>query len=128
MTTPQDKRTDYLGQIQDLVSTINPYREPFLHFLPELLMQADFKNIDMVKALRFTQLGLQSDEPPIIADAKKILNQIVSSDGTLATPSLSMFYENHSFFWKELGGHTKPIDVISHILNKSMMVASISQY
>jgi hypothetical protein len=125
----QDTRLNALGQIQDLVGHVNYEKDPFLYYLPELLCKPEFALIDATKMLQFVTVALKPEKPPIMIDALKILNQIVNAeDGSLQTPAPNFFYDNQNFLWKELGGHERPVDVILHMVNKVLFVASVGQY
>lgn len=128
MNYKTDRKSDIIGQIHDLVNTKNPNIDPFLFHLPSLLVTPPFEHIDPAKALTFAKIALRPEAPPIVADARKILNQLINPyDGTLINSGPNIFYENRSFFWKELGGHTSPVDIILHILNKTLFVTSVGQ-
>jgi hypothetical protein len=61
-------------------------------------------------------------------DALLILNRIVRpEDGSFIEPSKEVFYENQHFVWAELGGHTRPTDIISHIFNKIMFYINVGK-
>jgi hypothetical protein len=121
-------RLHALGQIQDLVITVDPRKDAFLFYLPRLLAQPEFLRIDGVKALTFTKLALNHERPPLISAALLVLNQIISpEDGSFAPPVPMFFYNNRSFLWKELGNHTDAVHVITHILNKTFFVLSLGK-
>ena len=114
-----DKKNIALGKLTDLVSRLSPKTQTFLYYLPQLLNTPEFSNINPENAVKFTELALKDEQSPIIKDALKVLNRVVNiEDGSLKMFSKDMFYENNSFFWRELGEHTKTPEVIAHIFNK----------
>lgn len=127
MDTGNPNRLILLGQIQDLIHESMLHTDPFLYYLPKLLTH-EFSNLNIVKVLDFTRIAVREDRPPIVADALQILNKLIHhEDGSLKRPAPDIFYDNRNFNWNELGGHTQPIDVVSHIFNKTLFVTSVGK-
>jgi hypothetical protein len=119
---------DMLGKLKDMLIRVDPNTNPFLYYLPELLTQKQFSQIDPRHVVTFVELTLKFDKNPLVKDAILILNRLVDPiDGSLIVPSREIFYENRSFFWDELGNHTQASDVISHIFNKVIFFSNIGK-
>ena len=115
------KRLDIIDQIRDSVSSASPLTDPFLYYLPDLLVQSEFSNLHLDNILTFTQYAQNNYTSPILKDALHILNQMIQNqDGRLNPPGPQMFYNTQYFFWKELGQHTQSAEVIAHIINKAV--------
>lgn len=120
-----DKDT-YIGKIRDLVSITSPQKDPFLYYLPFLIEQNVLKDITPESLFKYAQIAVLQEKSEVLLDGLKILNQLVdSNDGSMRPPSPTNFFNNQSFVWSELGGHTKNVDVISHIINKTIFVSSL---
>jgi len=120
------QRMDGIDQIRDCVSGISSEENPFLYYLPDLLVSATFLSIDPSQALLFTKVATLHDHSPLIIDALRILNQMVNpKDGSVYPPGPQMFYNNSNFFWKELGTHTTSAEAILHIINKTTFTLSL---
>ena len=121
-----DQKLNSIGEIKDLVAQTQPHTDPFLYYLPTLLTMKDFENIHSGKLTAFVKEAVLYERKPIIRDAMNVLNKLVDpNDGTLLTPTPAHYYENYSFSWKELGERKNVIDVIMHILNKSLFQLSL---
>ena len=128
MNSDDPNRLIQLGQIRDLIHDSTLHTDPFLYYLPHLLATHDFSNMNIPKVLDFTRIAVREDKPTIVSDALQILNKLVHhEDGSLKRPAPDIFYNNRNFSWNELGGHTKAVDVISHIFNKTLFVISMGQ-
>jgi hypothetical protein len=123
-----NQKDDAVGKLYDLLTHIDVKSDPFLYYLPQLVTDPKQPEINPENAVSFTELALSHDKLPIVADALKILNSLINStDGSLITPSRNLFYDNRSFFWDELGGHTSAIEVISHIFNNVIFQTSLGK-
>jgi hypothetical protein len=121
-------RHEIIGQLEDLLVGRDSYLDPFLKFLPDMLENPSLNSIDPAHAVKFAELALKYDKTPLIRDALKILNKLVDpQDGSLNIPGPDIFYENHNFFWTELGEHTSATEVILHIFNKTIFRSSLGE-
>jgi len=129
MDNQLNQNTEELARLKDIVIHVDRHVNPFLYYLPELLNRPELSEINPAHAVRFAELTLKHDTVPIVADALHILDKLVNPvDGSLTTtPGRDIFYDNRSFFWKELGNHTRVTDIISHIFNKTFFVISVGQ-
>jgi hypothetical protein len=128
MDAQPKNREDMLGKLKDMLIRVDPEINPFLFYLPNLLDQKQFSGIDPAQAVTFTEMTLRYDKNPLVKDAIMILNRLVNPlDGSLIAPSREIFYENRSFFWDELGNHTRASDIISHIFNKVIFFSNIGK-
>lgn len=122
------KRLETIIQIKSLVERLDNHTHPFLFHLPSLLERKEFSRFDPTKALEFTRSALKYDSHPVIKDALRILDNIISvEDGTLKTPGPNHFFNNQYFFWNELGTYTSAFDVISHVFNRTIFFLSVTQ-
>jgi hypothetical protein len=118
-----------LEQLKHIVSVTDYRKEPFLFHLPTLLTHKALSSIKPEQAIRFATLALKHERPVIIHDAIKILNRTINpEDGSFKEASTNMFYENQSFFWRDLGEHTKITDIILHVFNKTLFEIMVGQY
>lgn len=125
MTDQKLTQAKAVGHLKDLLSRVDPYTNPFLYYLPQLINNPHLNMINPDHAVKFTELALKHETSPIITDALKILNKIINpEDGSLYTPSPTMFYDNRNFFWHEMGNNKQASDVISHILNRTIFFIS----
>jgi hypothetical protein len=116
------------GRLRDMLTGVDALENPFLYHLPQLLLTQDFKLVNPSDAVTFTEMATKYEKMPLILDALKILNRLVDPvDGSLLVPSRDMFYENRSFFWKELGNRTGAADVIMHVFNKTIFFSSLGK-
>jgi hypothetical protein len=123
----QDKQT-IAGQLRDLVGQTTPYEQPFLYYLPEYLYKKEFESISPVNLLRYAQIALTLEKKVVLSDGLRILNQlVVPGDGSIKPTSPSYFFNNNTFSWRELGGHTTIADVVSHIVNKTIFIYSLGE-
>jgi len=124
---PQDKQV-IAGQLKDLVGQTTPYEHPFLYYLPEYLYKKEFESISPISLLHYAQIALTQEKKEVLFDGLKILNQlVVPGDGSIKPTSPSYFFNNNTFSWKELGGHTSIADVVSHIVNKTIFIYSLGK-
>lgn len=122
-TTTKDQA---IGIIKDLVTQTTAYRDPFLYYLPVLLMDPLFVELKPERVVLFVKEALNAERKPIVAEALLILNQLVDpEDGRLLTPTPVLFYEKHFFAWRELGGRVGVVNTIMHVLNKSLFTLSL---
>lgn len=118
--------SDILGQLRDLVSGTPSYEHPFLHYLPQTVDKKEFSHLNPLHLYKFAQIALKHDQPVVVHDAMKILNQMINPHtGTLIEPTPSMFFDNSTFFWKSLGTRKSISDVITHIINKVVFSLSL---
>jgi hypothetical protein len=123
------KNSADLEQLKHIVSVTDYRKEPFLFHLPSLLSNKALSSIKLEQAIQFATLALKHERPVIITDAIKILNRTINpEDGSLKQASVNLFYENQSFFWRDLGGHTEITDVILHVFNKTLFEIMVGQY
>jgi hypothetical protein len=125
--TDQKKRATALARLTDIVGHLDVNDEPFLYYLPQLLADPRFSRINPDHAVRFAEQAVRHDRPPIVADAVNILNRTVDREtGHLIPFFRDMYFDNHSFFWSELGDRIKTEDVIMHVFNKTIFALSLS--
>src|SRR4030042_776265 len=111
------KKAAIISRLREISSRLDFNKHPFLYYLPKYITEYSMINPD--HAVVFAETALKHEKLPIMKDALLILNRIVKpEDGTFMTPTKEIFYENRHFFWSELGGYTRPTDIISHIFNK----------
>lgn len=123
-----DARTQAIAKLTDMVYWLKPNDQPFLYYLPQLLTTPEFSAVRPENAVAFAELALKEQSLPIIEDAKNILNRLVEpDDGSLKRIAPDIFYGNRSFFWNELGGRTKPSDVVMHIFHKTVFTISMGK-
>lgn len=113
-------------RLKALLVRVDYHTQPFLYYLPQLLTKQELSQINPDHAITFVQLAMRNEKSPLIQDALRILNKIIDPEnGNLIHPGRDIFYENQSFFWNELGNHTKATDIISHIFNKTIFHESM---
>jgi hypothetical protein len=128
MTDTDKLKLRLLGEITDMIPNELIHDNPFLRFLPQLLVTPEFSNLNLEKVKNFTRLAIAEDKQSVVADALKILNQLIRpDDGSLKKSAPDIFYGNYHFNWKELGNNTTAPDVIRHVLNKTLFVISLGQ-
>jgi hypothetical protein len=121
-------RLDIIGNLKDMLAGRDIFPDPFLYYLPNLLENHQLSGIEPIHAVKFAQLALKYEKSPLMQDALKILNKLVSpEDGSLIKAAPDIFYENRNFFWKELGTYTKTTDVILHIFNRTIFLNSLGK-
>jgi hypothetical protein len=121
-------RSQAVSRLKEIVARADNHRQPFLYYLPQLLDKPELSLIDPAHAVKFAEIARKYDALPLVKDALKILNQTVNpDDGSLREPARDIFYDNQSFFWNELGNHTKATDIISHILQKTAFIIAVSK-
>lgn len=121
------KRTRDIELLKKIVSRVDYHQDPFLYHLPELLTRPELSKISSENAIAFAQMVMKPDRIPLVEDAIHILNRITSDQGILLPPAQDMFYDNRSFFWKDLGIHRKASDIISHIINNVIFTANLGR-
>jgi len=122
------KQTANLEKLQRLVSNFD-HTQPFLYYLPFLLAKRELASIKPEQTIRFVELALKQYPPLIVKDALNVLNKTIDpEDGSFREASRSMFYENQSFFWGDLGRNTNTVDIILHVFNKMYFEIMVGQH
>ena len=112
----------YIGRLRDYAARADQKTDPFLHFMPQLFEMRKIPTALLPTVVRFTEEYYKGAPTPLILDALKILNQLVSrDDGTLVTPNPTVFSDVRYFKWAELGNHTDAVSVVIHVINKLVL-------
>lgn len=116
-------------KLKQAVAVTDNKTQPFLYYLPFLLSKGNLSSIKPEQALRFVAVALKHDKPVIMKDALTVLNRLISSDdGSFLTPSKTLFIENQTFFWNNLGKNITVPDIILHVFNKTYFELLVGQH
>lgn len=104
--------------LEDMCRSYSSVSDPFLHYLPELIVKKQFQGISTLNAIRFMSEVKKVPRSQLVADAVLILNRIIDNEtGEPHDVSHDIFRENRSFFWREMGNFTNSAAIILHIVN-----------
>lgn len=129
MITFTTEQLAIIGKLKDLKPWFFEENQPFLYYASDLLENGALPSTLAKSLLAFTQYVKEGHRPELVEDALKILNRLVQPyELKLVKPELEMFAENRHYRWEELGNFVDAESVITHVVNKVVVVLNLGKF